>query len=184
MTKKIAVLLEEGFEEIEAIVPIDVLRRLEFNLSMAGVSSEVTGAHGVRIRTDFLISEVNYAEFDAVILPGGMPGSANLKDNSDVISLVKKMYAAGKITAAICAAPIVFAEAGIMTGKRCTGYPMPLVREMLADADYTGERVEIDGTVITGKGPGAAYEFAVAVASALGAEPAARTLMKNMFVKV
>ena len=182
--KSIAILLEEGFEEIEAIVPIDVLRRLEFNVILAGKSLQVSGSHSVEIKADSLISQLKYEELDAVILPGGLPGSTNLRDNRDVIKLVSEMYSAGKLVAAICAAPIVLAEAGIMSGKKSTGYPMEMLRQALSDAEYTSARVEEDENVITGKGPGAAFEFSVAIASYLGKGPQARSLMKNMFQKI
>lgn len=183
MSKKIAVLLAEGFEEIEAVVPIDVLRRLEFNVVTASITDKVSGSHGVAFDSDCLIDNLESADLDAVILPGGLPGAENLKNSPKVISLVKEMNTAGKIVAAICAAPIALAEAGIMAGKTCTGYPMALVKDALADADYTGEKVEHDGNIITGKGPGAAFDFAVEIAIALGKEPQARQLMKVMFVK-
>ena len=182
--KSIAILLEDGFEEIEAIVPIDVLRRLEFNVILAGRTLQVSGSHSVEIKADRLISQLTAEELDAVILPGGLPGSTNLRDDNDVIKLVSDMYDAGKLVAAICAAPIVLAEAGIMSGKKSTGYPMDMLREALSDADYTAERVEQDGNIITGKGPGAAFEFSVAIASYLGKAPQARSLMKSMFQKI
>ncbi len=181
--KKIAVLLKEGFEEVEAIVPIDVLRRLGMDVVIAGDSGGVPGAHGVMIDTDLLLEDVDVATLSCVLLPGGMPGATNLRDDPAVIELVKAVHFAGGIVAAICAAPIAFAAAGIMGGKRCTGYPMPLVKESLADADYTGAPSEIDGNIVTGKGPGAAFDFALAVATALGAESQTRTLYENMFVK-
>jgi 4-methyl-5(b-hydroxyethyl)-thiazole monophosphate biosynthesis len=182
--KKIAILLEDGFEEIEAIVPIDVLRRLEFDVILAGKTAKVAGAHNIHIDTDSLIEELKADELDAVILPGGLPGSTNLRDNPVVIELISSMYNSGKLVSAICAAPIALQKAGIMNGKVCTGYPMPMLKEALSDAEYTGERVEVDGNIITGKGPGAAFEFAVAIAAYLGKEPQARSLMKNMFQKI
>ena len=184
MMKNIAILLEDGFEEIEAIVPIDVLRRLGFNLVLAGKTAKVAGAHSVKIETDALISELKSEDLDAIILPGGLPGSTNLRDNSDVIKLVSEMYSAGKLVAAICAAPIVLAEAGIMHGAKCTGYPMDMLKKALSDANYTAGRIEQDGNIITGKGPGAAFEFAVAIASCLGKQAQARSLMKSMFQKI
>jgi len=182
--KKIAILLEDGFEEIEAVVPIDVLRRLEFDILLAGKTAKVAGAHNIKIDSECLISELNADELDAVILPGGLPGSTNLRDNPVVIKLVSDMYNAGKLVSAICAAPIVLQKAGIMDGKTCTGYPMAMLKEALADADYTGNRVEVAGNIITAKGPGAAFEFAVAIASYFGKKPQGHTLMKNMFQKV
>jgi len=181
--KKIAVLLKEGFEEIEAVVPIDVLRRLGFDVLLVGDAGRVPGAHGVEIATDLLMEDVDVSNFDAVMLPGGMPGSTNLRDDPSVLEMVRAMHSSGKLVCAICAAPIVLAAAGIMTGKRCTGYPMGLVEEALSDAEYTRAPVESDGNIVTGKGPGAAFDFALAVATALGAEPKARSLYKNMFVR-
>jgi protein deglycase len=183
MSNKIAILLAEGFEEIEAIVPIDVLRRLEFDLVIAGFEPQITGAHGVIFETDALIENLDVSDFSTVILPGGLPGATNLRDSQMVIDLVRKMYDAGKIVAAICAAPIALSAAGIMKGKTCTGYPMPLVKDALADANYTADKVERDGNVITGKGPGAAFDFAFEIAKALGKEAQMRQLKKMMFVK-
>ena len=183
MSAKIAILLEEGFEEIEAIVPIDVLRRLEFDVTIAGTSAKVAGAHDIRIDTDSIVRELDVESLDALILPGGLPGATNLRDNPEVIELVQEMNDKEKLICAICAAPITLQKAGIMTGKTCTGYPMDLVKDALFDANYTGGRVEKDGNIITGKGPGASFEFAVEIASALGKEPQARSLMKNMFVR-
>lgn len=183
MRKKVAVLLAEGFEEIEAVIPIDVLRRLDVEVVTAAVGDKPVGAHNLAFEADCRISDLAADELDALILPGGMPGSTNLMASAEVISLVRDLHSAGKIVAAICAAPIVLAKAGIMAGKTCTGYPMALVKEALANADYTGEKTERDGNIVTGKGPGAAFEFALEVAAALGLEPEARQLMKSMFVK-
>ena len=183
MSRKMAVLLAEGFEEIEAVIPIDVLRRLEFEVVTVSLGGKVSGSHGIIFDPDCLIDALDAAALDAVILPGGLPGAENLKNSPQVINLVREMYNAGKIVAAICAAPIALAQAGIMKGKTCTGYPMALVKDALADANYTAEKVEHDGNVITGKGPGAAFDFAVEIAIAMGKESQARQLMKSMFVK-
>ena len=183
MSKTIAVLFAEGFEEIEAVTPVDILRRLDFNVVMAGFAGEVVGAHGMSLKMDALLDDLSADELDAVILPGGLPGSTNLRDDERVIRLVRSMADAGKVVAAICAAPIVLAKAGIMTGRCCTGYPMDMLRDALSAADYTAGRVETDGNIVTGKGPGAAAEFAFEVAAALGAESQARQLAKMMFVK-
>ena len=182
MSKKIAILFAEGFEEIEAVTPVDILRRLEFDVVMAGDSLNVTGSHDMALQMDCLISDLSASELDAVVLPGGLPGSTNLRDDPMVLELIRSMHDAGKVVAAVCAAPIALAKAGVLKGKTCTGYPMPMLREALADANYTSNRVETDGNVVTGKGPGAAAEFAFAVASALGAESQARQLAKMMFV--
>ena len=183
MEKTIAVLLENGFEEIEAIVPIDILKRLNFNVILVGNEKMVTGGHGLKIEIDSLIDNLNIDKLDAIVLPGGMPGSTNLRDNPKVTDLVTKMYEAGKLTAAICAAPIALEKAGILKNKTCTGYPMPLVKETLAVGNYTGNRVEKDGNIITAKGPGASFEFAQTIAKALGKGSEVKMLFKNMFIK-
>ena len=183
MSNKIAVLFANGFEEIEAVTPVDILRRLEFDVIMAGTDERVAGSHGIEMKMDTVIELLDSTELDAVVLPGGLPGSTNLRDDEQVIRLVQSMFDAGKVVAAICAAPIVLAKAGVMSGKTCTGYPMQMLKEALSDAEYTAARVETAGNVVTGKGPGAAAEFAFAVAAALGAEPQARQLAKMMFVE-
>ena len=180
---KIAFLLAEGFEETEAVVPVDVLRRLEFDVVLVGVDSgTVAGAHGVRIVADCRLSEVKASMLDAVVLPGGMPGSENLRKNPAVLELVRAVSKAGGVCAAICAAPIVLKAAGVIEGKRVTAYPAPFVKEALTGCTNTGGRAEVDGKIVTGKGPGASFEFAVKLAAALGKEAEARQLMNVMFV--
>ena len=181
MEKKIAVILADGFEEIEATVPIDVFRRLEFEVVIAGLSKTVKGSHGIKIQADCLLSELKEPDIDAVFLPGGMPGAANLRDSSEVLALVRKVNSKGGIVSAICAAPIALKAAGVIEGKTVTSHPS--VKNKLKECNHTGKLTETDGNIITGKGPGAAFEFAVKVASALGKTPEAESLMINMFVQ-
>lgn len=183
--RAVAVLLAEGFEEIEAVVPVDVLRRLEVPVTVVGVGGrEITGSHGLRLVADTILEEVAADGLSALILPGGLPGATNLRDHPAVLALVRAVHAAGRPVCAICAAPIVLAAAGVVQGRTVTGYPMALVKEALAaaGATYTGNPFESDGPVVTGKGAGASFAFAVAVAAALGKEAAAQALMKTMFV--
>jgi len=183
--RAVAVLLAEGFEEIEAVVPVDVLRRLEVPVAVVGVGGrEITGSHSLRLTAETTLEEVAADGLSGLILPGGLPGATNLRDHPAVISLVRAVHAAGRPVCAICAAPIVLAAAGVIQGRNVTGYPMALVKEAVAaaGATYTGSPAEADGPVVTGKGPGAAFAFAVAVAAALGKEAEARSLMKAMQV--
>ncbi len=180
MKKRIAVILADGFEEIEAVVPVDVLRRLEFEVVIAGLSKTVRGSHGIVIQAECLLSELKESEFDAVFLPGGMPGAANLRDSSEVLDIVRKINARGGIVSAICAAPIALKAAGVIEGKTVTSHPS--VKNDLKGCVHTGELAETDGNIVTGKGPGATFEFAVKLASALGKKPEAETLMDVMFV--
>ena len=181
MSKTIAILLADGFEEIEALAPADVWRRLGFDVILASVGSSemVAGAHGIMIKADALLADIPTDTLDAVILPGGMPGSKNLRDNERVLNLIRTMVAADKVAAAICAAPIVLEKAGVLTGVRYTMYP-GFEAEM--SSCPTGNLTEVCGNIITGKGPGAAIAFAACVAAKLGAD--AQPMYKDgMFIQ-
>lgn len=167
MKKKIAVLLADGFEETEAIVPSDVLVRLGCTVIHAGIRDRiVTGSHGFRIETACLLKDLNADELDAVFLPGGLPGATNLRDDASVIELIRKLRSADKIVSAICAAPIVLDRADIVGTRKVTGYPGS--ESMAEHLSYTGNRAESDSGIVTGKGPGASFDFAFALAETLG----------------
>lgn len=182
MKKKIAVLLADGFEETEAIVPSDVLARLGCTVIHAGIRDRiVTGSHGFRIEASCLLKDLDVDDLDAVFLPGGLPGATNLRDDPAVIALVRKLHSAGKIVSAICAAPIVLAAADVVKGRKVTGYPGS--ESMAEHLSYTGKRAESDSGVVTGKGPGAAFDFAFALAEALGFSGEELSVLKGqMFV--
>ena len=165
--KQAVILLADGFEEIEAVGTGDVLKRLGIAVRFAGVNSEtVTSSAGVALHADLLLADVDWNAADAVVLPGGLPGAENLRNSSCVMEVLRKMSAAGKVVAAICAAPIALERACLVRGKRVTGYPG--TNAGLADLVYTGERTERDGNLVTGKGPGASFEFGARIAEALG----------------
>ena len=167
--KKIAVILAEGFEEIEALTVVDIMRRAGEHCDLVSVKGlEVTGAHNIKVIADVLLSD-EIKRYDLIVLPGGMPGSKNLKNNTDVIELVKYFNNQKKLISAICAAPIVLAEAGIIKGKNITSYPG--FEEELRDANYkTEEKVVVDGNIITSRGPATAIEFACKLLEILGNE--------------
>jgi 4-methyl-5(b-hydroxyethyl)-thiazole monophosphate biosynthesis len=173
--------LAEGFEEIEAVTIIDVLRRADVDVLIAGLSSrQVTGSHGITVQADAVISEIDKDSFDAVVLPGGMPGSRYLKESPAVIELVKSVSQRGGYTAAICAAPVVLGYAGVLKGKRATCFPGN--EKDLEGAIYTGAYVEVDGKVITGKGAGASILFSLEVVTSLVGREKADELRKRMQV--
>ena len=117
---KVAVVFAEGFEEIEALSPVDVFRRAGFDCSMLGLeSASVTGSHGIQVVMDGVF-DGNFADYDLVVLPGGMPGSSNLRDNQALIASLQEAAKAGKYVAAICAAPIVLERAGLLEGRKFT----------------------------------------------------------------
>ena len=173
--KTVAVLLADGFEEIEAVVPSDILKRLGYEVITAGIKpGTVTGAHGIRATPQCGIADLDADSLDAVFLPGGMPGSTNLRDCPAVIALLRKLYESGKTVSAICAAPIVLHKAGITGERRVTGYPGS--EQMAPGLVDLG-----DDCIASGKGPGAAFDFAYALATALGTtEEQLKTLKSQM----
>lgn len=161
--KKAAVLLADGFEEVEAITPIDFLRRAGIEVTVAGVTGmEIRGGHGVIVSADIPVNQVSEGDLDVVIIPGGMPGAENVAASREARSLIEEVFAAGKLIAAICAAPaVVLDPLGILKGKKATCYPG--FEERFRDAKYLNERVVRDGNVISSCGPGCAAEFSFGI---------------------
>ena len=182
ISKSIVIILAAGFEETEAIGTADVLKRIGFKVRLAGLdSSVVTSSAGTRIQTDLLFKDADLDSAAALVLPGGLPGATNLRDSEAVIAALQKMHRSGKIVAAICAAPIVLERAGLSKGRKMTGYPG--TNQGLSDLVYTGARTECDDRIVTGKGPGAAFEFGARIAAALGADEAKiQAVLDGMFV--
>lgn len=157
--KKAIVLLAKGFEEVEALTVVDVLRRGGVHCITCSIdgSEEVLGSHSIHVKANNLIEKVDTDKYDALVIPGGMPGAANLRDSEKVIELVKKFNAENKILAAICAGPIVFGKAGILEGKNATSYPG--FEEQLGAVTYFKDIVVQDGNIITSRGPATAMSF-------------------------
>ena len=182
MSRKIVMVLADGFEEAEAVMTADVLRRAGFDLFLAGLDGLiVVGAHDIKITADTILAELDTVDFDAIVLPGGMPGSMNLRNSDELMEFVQTVYAGGGVAAAICAAPIALARFGLTDGKTITAYPG--FEEYLNGNMPTGRMTEIDGRIVTGKGPGAAFEFAGRIAEALGEGDKAAEIFEGMFVK-
>ena len=176
---KAVVVLAQGFEEIEAITVIDVLRRAGIEVTIAGLEcGAVHGSHDIGVIADRPIEEVDAAGFDALILPGGMPGAAHLRDDSRVRALVQGFVKAGKLCAAICAAPIALEAAGVLAGRRATSYP----GFELPSAAYAEENVVIDGNIVTSRGVGTALAFALALVERLETPDLAAQLRQRMLV--
>ena len=183
MYEKILVVLADGFEEIEALGAVDVLRRLQFAVTTAalGKKIQIVGCHGIPVITDTLLENCGAADFNAVVLPGGMPGAENLRKSEKVRFLLQCMAAEGKIVAAICAAPMVLAEVGLLQGRRFTMYPG--FEKFLGGLVPSGNAVETDGNIITGRGPGALFDFCASIAQAFGAKDRVAALYRGMFVQ-
>jgi 4-methyl-5(b-hydroxyethyl)-thiazole monophosphate biosynthesis len=159
--KKVALFLANGFEEIEALGTVDILRRAEIPVQMVSVSNElkVTGAHNITVIADKLFTNMDFSDIDVLVLPGGMPGSKNLNEHKGVKEQLKAFVARGKYVAAICAAPMVLGGLELLKGKKATCYPG--FEPQLIGANITGENVTVDGKIITGKGPGFMFDFAL-----------------------
>lgn len=165
---KVLVPLAEGCEELEAVTIIDLLRRAEIDVVTAGLAiGPVTASRGTRLLPDTTIGSVVQDTFDMVVLPGGMPGAATLNEDLRIVALLNRALLAGGYAAAICAAPMVLADAGILDGKRATGYPGFIDGDKYPALTYTGSAVECDGKIITSRGPGTAMDFALTIVETL-----------------
>ena len=182
MTKRVLVPLASGFEEIEAITIVDVLRRGGLEVVLAGVQAgPLTGAHGIRVATDTNLDEIDADSFDVIVLPGGMGGTEAMMADERVLDAVRGLQQAGRMVAAICAAPMVLERAGIVAGKRITAHPS--VQDRLGQAQVCTEpRVLADGALMTSQGPGTAMEFALALVRELAGEARAEELAEAMVV--
>ena len=181
MMKNVIMILAPGFEELEAIGVADVLRRLGVKLTLAGLDSlRIKGAHDFELAADVLLADVSSRRFDAVVLPGGMPGAANLLASEAVKKLLTDTAGSGGVTAAICAAPMVLGGAGLLAGRRFTIYP-GFERRLAPGEMPTGSLAERDGRVVTGKGPGAIFAFAEKLAEALGLASEFAEVRRGMF---
>lgn len=178
---KVLVPLAEGFEEIEAVSIIDVLRRAGIEVVTAHLEKNpVEGSHGICINAERPLFECTADAFDAMFLPGGMPGSENLKKSDVIISLLRGLHAQGKLVGAICAAPIVLGHAGILQGKKATCYPG--FENELAGAVVLNQPVVADANVVTGKGAGCAIPFALEIVGLLKGKSAKDTIKNNLQV--
>jgi 4-methyl-5(b-hydroxyethyl)-thiazole monophosphate biosynthesis len=178
----VIVFLAAGFEEVEALTVVDYLRRIKsirVDMVAIGDSLMVSGSHQIAVKADHHIDDLqNLDAYAAVVIPGGMPGAANLRDDPRVIKIVKDMAAAGKLVAAICAGPIVLAKAELIAGKKVTSYPG--FEADLGDSIYLQDAVVRDGNLITSRGPGKAVDFALELVTVLAGAKEAETLRKNI----
>lgn len=163
---KALVLLADGLEEIEAITVVDVLRRAEVDVTTAALEGQdVSGSHEISLQADTLLSSVEDRTYDALILPGGEPGTTNLEKHPSVGTLIQEHHQNGRIVAAICAAPRILAQQGLLDGKPATSHPS--VREEMESTDYREDPVVQSENVITSRGPGTAIPFSLRLVSEL-----------------
>ena len=165
--KKAIVFLANGFEEMEALGTVDILRRGGIEVQTVSITADpiVTGAHQVPVTADTTIDKAVLNDADALILPGGMPGASNLNNSETVKEALLQQYREGRIVAAICAAPMVLGGLGLLKGRNATCSPG--FEPQLIGANATGEAVEVSDNVITGKGPGLVMNFALALVASI-----------------
>jgi len=181
--KTACVLLADGFEEVEAVTPIDYLRRAGVEVKTLGVTGKtIAGSHGVKIEAD-AGSEGFAKDFDCVVVPGGGRGASNIAASPQAVFLIKRHFDSGKLVAAICAAPavVLHGACGIVRGRRFTCYPG--LEAKVEGADFSADRVVVDGNLITSRGAGTAGEFSQAIVAALVGEDAARELAEKVLLR-
>lgn len=180
--KRIAVLLADGFEEVEAITPIDFLRRAGVDVVIVGVTGDlVTGGHNIRVGSDRGIDQITeafIAGVDGVLVPGGTQGAENIAASDRSMELIRHCLETGKLVAALCAAPgVVLGANGLLAGRRFTCYPG--FESRVKDGEFSEDRVVVDGNIITSRGPGTSAEFALVVIRYLVGEEASSTLHRQ-----
>ena len=175
--------LATGFEEIEALTAVDLLRRVEFPVKTVSVTGEksVEGAHGIRVEADLLFEEADYDECTMIMLPGGLPGTFGLQDHEGLGGHIKAFAAAGKPLAAICAAPLVLGHHDVLSGRKATIYPG--MESHLTGGVPTDKKVVIDGSLLTSQGPGTAMDFALAIVEYLCGEAVCSELKKDLLLE-
>ena len=180
--KSVVMFLADGFEECEALVTVDLLRRAGAEVTMASIMNRynVVGAHGIEILTDAIAEDVDFMPYDMVILPGGGEGTANLM-KSEIVERQCIDFAANKLVAAICAAPGVLGKCGILNGKRATCYPS--CEPTMTGAVAVPQDVVVDGNIITGRAPGAAIPFVLELVNQLFGEEIAEKIRKDIVYK-
>lgn len=161
--KKVALFLANGFEEIEALATVDILRRAEIPVQTVSITNNVvvTGAHNIPVTADTTFDKTNFSDVEVLVLPGGMPGAKHLNEHEGVKSLIKEFNDKGNLIAAICAAPMVLGGLGLLDDKKATCYPG--FESELIGAKSTNESVVSDNNITTGRGPGLAFDFALSL---------------------
>jgi 4-methyl-5(b-hydroxyethyl)-thiazole monophosphate biosynthesis len=182
---KALVFLATGFEEIETVTIVDVLRRAGIDVTVAGLTFNVIeGAHEIKMVPDKSIDDVKVENFDAVVVPGGSPGYKNLREDPRVIDIVKEAFKSDKIVAAICAAPAVLSDAGILNGKFCTIYP-GMENELESGGGKPKQDIfVVDGNIITSKGPATALPFALKIAEKLAGKQVADAVREKTLTNI
>lgn len=174
--------LATGFEEIEALTVVDLLRRVDIEVGTVSVTNvrTVTGAHNIKVTSDYLFDEIDYDECEMIVLPGGLPGTYGLRDHKGLTEKILQFDREGKALAAICAAPMVLGGLDLLEGKKATMYTG--MESYLKGAQVSEEKVVTDGNIITSKGPGTAMLFALEIVKYLKGEETKEELRKELLL--
>ncbi len=172
----------DGFEEIEALTTVDILRRAGMSVQLVSVTGHqtVTGAHQVPVVTDVLFDACDFSDADLLVLPGGMPGAATLGEHAGLLELLLDYAKKDKLLAAICAAPMVLGKLGLLKGKKAICYPG--FKPYLEGAEIVRQQVVVDGQIVTGRGPGATIEFALTLVEILEGKEKKEELIQAMCI--
>ena len=181
--KRVLIPIAPGFEEIETITVVDILRRSGAMVLMAGlIVGPIEGSRGVKVIPDESLDKINTDSLDLMVLPGGKPGTDNLIKDQRITKLLKEMKDKGKWIGAICAAPIVLEVNGLLNNRKRTSHPS--VKQSLSGNLYSEERVVVDGNIVTSQGPGTAMEFSLKLVEILFGKNRAKTVNKAVLAKI
>lgn len=181
--KRVLIPIAPGFEEIEALAVVDILRRAGIEVIIAGtIDGPIEGRNKIKVLTDTSLDSVKNQDFDMIVLPGGAIGTENLKKDPRIKEIVERLYKKGKFTTAICAAPTILSAIGITTGKTVTSHPS--VWDKLTKEKVLDERVVVDGNIVTSQGPGTAIEFAFKLVELLSGKEKAAEVNKGVLATI
>ena len=165
---KVGVIFAQGFEEVEGLTPVDVLRRAKIECDMIGLTDQtVTGSHAIPVQMD-KVFDGSLADYDMIVLPGGLPGAHHLRDHEGLIAALQKEATAGKYIAAICAAPVVLDRAGLLEGKNYTCFPGQ--ESNIQQGQHQTDLIVVDGKIVTSRGAGTAMAFSYKLVDLLGGD--------------
>ena len=183
MAKRVSVFLADGFEEIEGLTVVDLLRRAGVEVTTVSITEKLTihGAHKIDVQADKMFEEVDYQNEDMIVLPGGMPGTLNLGAHEGVKKVLEQFYEAKKYIGAICAAPSVLGKYGMLDGRKATSYPG--FEEQLNCAEYVTEPVAVADFIITSRGLGTAIDFALTLIGILTGKEKAEEISRSIIYR-
>ena len=183
MSKKVYIFLADGFEDIEGLTVVDLMRRAQIDIKTVSIKDirDITTSHGIHMQTDLVFKETDFSDADMLVIPGGMPGTKYLGEYQPLCDLLTDFYKQGKKVAAICAAPTVFAQIGFLHGKKATAYPSCM--DGLGDAVRLEDNVVVDGNITTSRGLGTAIDFSLSLISQLLGQEKADQIAESVVYK-